>query len=382
MTGPSPAAAAARLFAARFGGQPDGLWRAPGRVNLIGEHTDYNEGFALPFAIQPAVYVAAAARTDGVLALVSRAYGPVIEVATTELAPGNPAGWAAYPAGMAWAMRAAGHALGGASIAIDADLPAGAGLSSSAALESATGLALADLYGAAVPRAELAALGRRAENDFAGAPTGLMDQMAVLLGQAAHALLLDCQAGTGTLVPLDLAADRLALLVIDTRADHELSTGEYGERRRACETAARALGARSLREVGDVTALSGLDPVLRRRARHVVTENGRVLAAVALLRAGRPGDLGPLLTASHASLRDDFGVSWPQADAAVEAAISAGALGARMTGGGFGGSVIALVPETAEAAVTVAVADRFASVSWRPPVVSRAEPADGAGRIR
>ena len=164
-------------------------------------------------------------------------------------------------------MRAAGHALGGASIAIDADLPAGAGLSSSAALESATGLALADLYGVAVPRPELAALGRRAENDFAGAPTGLMDQMAVLLGQAAHALLLDCQAGTGTLVPLDLAADRLALLVIDTRAGHELSTGGIRRHaRRACEAAARALGARSLREVGDVTALSGLDPVLRRRA--------------------------------------------------------------------------------------------------------------------
>ena len=379
MNGPP---SAARLFAERFGGQPDGLWRAPGRVNLIGEHTDYNEGFALPFAIQPGVYVAAAARTDGVLALVSRGYGPVIEVATTELAPGNPAGWAAYPAGMAWAMLAAGHALGGASIAIDADLPAGAGLSSSAALESATGLALADLYGAAVPRAELAALGRRAENDFAGAPTGLMDQMAVLLGQSAHVLLLDCQAGTGTLVPLDLAADRLALLVIDTRADHELSTGGYGERRRACEAAARALGARSLREVGDVTALAGLDPVLRRRARHVVSENARVLAAVALLRAGRPGDLGPLLTASHASLRDDFAVSWPEADAAVEAAAGAGALGARMTGGGFGGSVIALVPETAEAEVTAAVAARFARAGWRPPVISRAEPADGASRMR
>ena len=217
MNGQPPAAAAAQLFADRFGGQPDCLWRAPGRVNLIGEHTDYNEGFALPFAMQPGVYVAAAARTDGVLALVSRGYGAVIEVATTELAPGNPAGWAAYPAGMAWAMRAAGHAVGGASIAIDADLPAGAGLSSSAALASATGLALADRYGIAVPRPELAALGRRAENDFAGAPTGLMDQMAVLLSRAAHALLLDCQAGTGTLVPLDLAADRLALLVIDTR---------------------------------------------------------------------------------------------------------------------------------------------------------------------
>jgi galactokinase len=382
MIGPSAATAAARLFAERFGGQPDGIWRAPGRVNLIGEHTDYNGGFALPFAIQPGVYVAAAARADGVLALVSRAYGPVIEVATTELAPGNPAGWAAYPAGMAWAMRAAGHALGGASIAIDADLPAGAGLSSSAALESATGLALADLYGEAVPRSELAALGRRAENDFAGAPTGLMDQMAVLLGRAAHALLLDCQAGTGTLVPLDLAADRLALLVIDTRAGHELRTGEYGERRRACAAAARALGARSLREIGDVTALSGLDPVLRHRARHVVSENARVLSAVALLRAGRPAGLGPLLTASHASLRDDFEVSWPQADAAVEAAAGAGALGARMTGGGFGGSVIALVPATAEAEVTAAVAAWFARAGWRPPVVSRAEPSDGASRMR
>jgi galactokinase len=384
MSGPvaaSVAAGAAQLFAEHFGRPPEGVWRAPGRVNLIGEHTDYNEGFALPFAIAPGVCVAAGARADGVLALVSRRHGPVIEVEVAELAPGHPAGWAAYPAGMAWAMQGAGHVLGGASIAVDADLPAGAGLSSSAALESAAGLALADLYGVRVSRPELAALGHRAENDFAGAPTGLMDQMAVLLGQAAHALLLDCQAASGTLVPLDLAAGLLALLVIDTRAGRELRAGGYGERRRSCEAAARALGARSLREVRDVTALTGLEPVLQRRARHVVTENARVLAAVARMRAGRLADLGPLLTASHVSLRDDFEVSWPQADATVEAAAGAGALGARMTGGGFGGSVIALAPEPVVPDVAAAVTARFAREGWRPPAVSRAEPADGARRV-
>src|SRR5215472_7308786 len=222
MTGAAAANGAARLFAERFGGQPDGIWRAPGRVNLIGEHTDYNDGFALPFAIRPGVYVAAAARADGLLALTSRQQDAEVAVAAQELAPGRPAGWAAYPAGMAWALQAAGHRLGGASLAIDADLPVGAGLSSSAALECAAGLALADLYEAEIPRPELAALGRRAENEFVGAPTGMLDQMAVLLCEAAHALLLDCRTGNGTAVPLETAAAGLELLVIDTRADHAL----------------------------------------------------------------------------------------------------------------------------------------------------------------
>jgi galactokinase len=345
-------------------------------VNFIGEHTDYNEGFALPFAVGAGVCVAAAARDDGILALASRQHGgAVVTVPLTTLAPGRPGGWAGYPAGVAWAVLSAGHRLGGASLAIDADLAAGAGLSSSAALECASGLALAELYRLAVPRAELAAFGRRAENDFVGAPTGLMDQLAVLLCQAGHALLLDCRAGTGTSVPFDLASAGLTLLIIDTRVQHELTDGGYGARRRACEDAAQALGARSLRDITDVSALDRLtDPVLRRQARHVITENRRVLDAAKLLRAGQLSRVGLLLTVSHASLRDDFAVSWPEADAAVESAIEAGAQGARMTGGGFGGSVIALVPAGATADVAAAVAARFARQGWRAPMIAPAQP--------
>jgi galactokinase len=374
---------AGQLFTDRYGAQPQGVWRAPGRVNLIGEHTDYNDGFALPFAIGAGICVAAAARNDGMLALTSRQQGEdVVAVPVQSLAPGQPGGWAAYPAGMTWALMSAGYHVGGASLAIDADLAAGAGLSSSAALVCAAGLALADLYHLAVPRTELAALGRRAENDFVGAPTGLMDQLAVLLCQAGHALLLDCRAGTGAEVPLDTPTAGLDLLVIDTRARHELIDGGYSARRETCEKAARAMGVRALRDVTEASALSQLgDPLLVRRARHVVTENRRVLDAADLLRAGRLDRIGPLLTASHSSLRDDFEVSWPEADAAVEAALGAGALGARMTGGGFGGSVIALVPAAATADVTAAVAARFARCGWPSPAFAPAEPSPGAGRL-
>jgi galactokinase len=375
---------AAGLFAACFGASPAGIWRAPGRVNLIGEHTDYNGGFALPFAIRASVYAAAAPRDDGILALASRQQGGVVtEVPLAMLAPGAPAGWAAYPAGIAWALLSGGHRVGGASLAVDADLPAGAGLSSSAALACAAGLALAGLAGLSVPRAEMAALGRRAENEFAGAPTGVMDQLAVMLSQAGHALLLDCRDMTVTPVPLDPAGAGLELMIVDTRAHHELTDGGYASRRRSCEDAATALGLGSLREVGDAAELSALtDPVLRKRARHVVTENGRVLAAAGLLRAGQLSGAGPLLTASHVSLRDDFDVSWPEADVAVEAANGAGACGARMTGGGFGGSVIALLPAGAAAAVATAVTSAFTRRGWPPPVITSGQPAPGAGQVR
>ena len=372
-----------RLFADRYGREPDGVWYAPGRVNLIGEHTDYNEGFALPFAISSGIWVAAAARDDGVIALSSRQYGhATVTLPLDTLAPGRPGGWAAYPAGVAWALRSAGHQVGGASLAIDSDLAAGSGLSSSAALECAAGLAFADLSQLALPRPELAALSRLAENDFVGAPTGLMDQMAVLLCQAGHALLLDCRAGTGTAVPLDPAAAGLVLLIIDTRVQHELTDGGYGARRRACEDAARLLSARSLRDVTDVSVLDQLsDRVLRRRARHVITENRRALDTAELLRAGQLTLVGSLLTASHASLRDDFAVSWPEADAAVDAAIEAGAHGARMTGGGFGGSVIALAPAGAAAGVSAAVAARFARQGWQAPEITPTQPAPSARRL-
>ena len=378
-----PEAGAARRYAESFGAAPAGVWQAPGRVNLIGEHTDYNDGFALPFAIGARVCVAAGPRPDGQLAVTSCQEGAgAVTVPVLSLEPGAVTGWAAYVAGVAWSMREAGYPVGGANLAVDASLQAGAGLSSSAALECSAALALAELYGISLPRADLAVLARRAENEFAGAPTGIMDQLAVLLCEKGQALLLDCRLRSGTGVPLDPAADGLALVVIDTHARHELTDGGYGSRRRACEDAARALGVRALRDVSDVAELDRLaDPLLLRRARHIVTEDQRVLATVDLLRAGRLSAVGPLLTASHVSLRDDFEVSWPEADTTVEAACGAGALGARMTGGGFGGSVIALIPAGLAASVEDAVTSKLSAQGRPVPTFTPAVPSPSASRV-
>ena len=384
MSGPA-ADALGDWFAELYGGPPEGVWCAPGRVNLIGEHTDYNQGFVLPFALGAGVSVAAGRRGDGLIALSSRdARGAGVTVRLAELAPGSIGGWAAYPVGVVWALAAAGYRVGGVSIAVSADLAPGAGLSSSAALECATALALDELHQLAIPRRELAALARRAENDFVGVPTGIMDQSAALLCRAGHALLLDCRSGEGTAVPLDPAAAGLAFMLIDTRARHALTDGRYADRRRACEDAARALGVSSLREVtDDAAALAALaDSELRHRARHVLTENRRVLEVARLLGAGQLARVGPVLTASHASLRDDFEVSWPEADAAVDTALAAGALGARMMGGGFGGSVIALVPGEYAAAITAALAGDFAARRWAEPRFLAAVPSQSAHRLR
>jgi galactokinase len=377
---PDPAA----WFAATYGREPDGVWFAPGRVNLMGG-PDYTEGFVLPFALGAGVTATAARRKDRRIALVSRQQtSEPIVLDIDALEPGSVPGWAAYPAGVAWALRQAGHLAEGADIAIDADLPVGASLSSSAALECATALALTELHQVPVPRPELAALARRAENDFAGIPSGIMDQIASLLSRAGHALLLDCRTGTGTPVRLDPAAAGLALLVIDTRAGHAVGDGRYAERRRACERAASALQVRSLRDVTDVGQLARLggDPALQRLAGHVLDEQRRVLQAADLLQAGHQASLGPLLTASHHSLRDRFRFSWPQADEAVAAAIEAGAKGARMTGGGFGGSVIALVPAEAAPQIRQNVTARFARRHWPAPDFLDAEPSDAARRLR
>jgi len=380
---------AAELFRSRFGGEPDGVWLAPGRANLMGEHTDYNEGYVLPFALSQGVAAAAARRAGRRLTLCSRQEpAAAVEVDLDGLAPGQVTGWAAYPAGVAWALEAAGHRVPGACIAIDSDVPVGAGLSSSAALECATALALTELGELAVPRADLVTLARRAENEFVGVPTGIMDQSASLLCRAGHALLLDCRSLEVAQVPFEPAAGGASLLLINTRAKHDLVDGEYGARRAECEEAARRLGIPSLRyltDLGDTDRLT--DPVLRRRARHVVADNQRVLAVVALLRsaAGASADtyrqIGWLLAQAHASLRDDFEVSWPEADAAVEAALAAGAAGARMIGGGFGGSVLALVPATAGGQVRDAVTEAFARHAWTEPDFLDAVPADSARRL-
>ncbi len=378
---------AAQWFAELYGTGPEGVWRAPGRVNLIGEHTDYNDGFVLPFALAAGVTVAAGRAPGGQLALASRQQPERARVPVAGLAPGRVGGWAGYGAGVAWALRSAGYPVPGANLAVDADLPPGAGLSSSAALECAVGLALAGLAGLDISRPALAALARRAENDFVGAPTGMMDQSAVLLCQAGHALLLDCRSSETAAVPLAAAAAGAALLVVDTRARHALTDGSYGDRRSECAAAAAALGVTSLRDLdGDSEAAARVErlagPVLRRRARHVLTENRRVLAAARLLRRGEVTAVGELLNQSHASLRDDFEVSWPEADAAVTAARAAGALGARMTGGGFGGSVIALAPADRAGAAGAAVTAEFARRGWPAPEITRVAPGPGARRLR
>jgi galactokinase len=367
-----------------FGGRPEQVWRAPGRANLIGEHTDYNQGWVLPFALDLGVTVAAGRRGDDVLAIRSRqAPGAPADLPLAALAPGAVTGWAAYPAGVAWALREAGHPLaGGASLAVDSDLPPGAGLSSSAALECAAALALDGLHGLGLPRPALATLAQRAENDFVGVPSGIMDQSASLLSRAGHALLLDCRTGATTGVPLDPAASGLALLIVDTRARHALGDGRYAQRRRECERAAALLGVASLRDVTSPADLGRLaDPVLRRRARHVITENARVEQTVALLTGGDLAGVGGLLYASHASLAGDFEVSWPEADLAVDAAMAAGALGARMMGGGFGGSVLALVP-AGQRAVSAAITAEFTRRGWPPPAFFPAVPSAGAFRLR
>ena len=380
MTGP---AAVLELFRSRFGGTADGVWFAPGRANLMGEHTDYNEGFVLPFALGQGIVAAAARRSDRRLVLCSaQEPGSLVEVALDGLAPGQVTGWAAYPAGVAWALACAGYQVPGACVAIDSDVPAGAGLSSSAALECATALVLAD---PAAGRRELAAIARRAENDFVGVPSGIMDQSASLLGRSGHALLLDCRSLEASQVPFDPAASGARLLLINTRASHELTAGEYGRRRAECEQAARLLGVPSLRYLTDVGDLRRLtDPVLRRRARHVVTDDQRALEVAGLLTAGS-GDpypaIGRLLTQAHRSLRDDFEISWPEADATVDAALAAGALGARMIGGGFGGSVLALVRQDAAEPVRAAVAGAFARRSWTAPEFLEAAPSDSARRL-
>ena len=384
------AAAARRLFVQRFGGEPVGTWSAPGRANLIGEHTDYNDGFVLPFAIQHRTHAALGVRDDGMIRVASTFDDAAVEVPLADLDALFPARrdeiaeWARYPLGVAWALLASG-ATGahGIDLAFASSVPVGAGLSSSAAIEGATASALADTWGLDVDRIALAQAGRRAENEAVGAPTGIMDQMASMLGRADAAIFLDCRSLDAQVVDLGFDAAGLDLLVVDTGVSHSHATGGYGERRAACERGAAIMGVPALRDVSvdDLARAEGLmDDVTFRRVRHVVTENQRVLDTVRTLREQGPRAIGGLLVASHASMRDDFEISVPELDTAVDAALAAGAVGARMTGGGFGGAAIALVAHDRVERVTDAVTGAFAASGFTAPTIFTVTPSDGAGR--
>ncbi|HEU0214786.1 MAG TPA: galactokinase [Jiangellaceae bacterium] len=376
------ARAVAAAFRDAYGRAPAGLWAAPGRVNLIGEHTDYNDGLVLPVALAQRVVVAAAPAADRTTRVRSvQSADDEVLLGAGSVVPGDVTGWGAYVAGVAWALRLDGHALRDIDVLVDGDVPLGAGLSSSAALECAAAIAWCDLSGLSLDRTVIARQCQRAENDFVGAPTGAMDQMVSMHGRENCAVFLDIRSMTVEHVPLDLAARGLSLLVVDTRAPHRLVDGEYAARRRDCERAARLLGIPALRDA-DVGDLSALPPALLPRARHVITENARVEEVTNLLRTGAdPRRIGPALTASYVSLRDDFEITVPEVDAAVDALLETGAHGARITGGGFGGCVIALVEDTAVGASVRAVESAYLRRGFGPPTWFLAVPSAGAHRL-
>jgi len=376
----------AERFASLYGAPPVGIWSAPGRANLIGEHTDYNNGYVLPFAIDDRTWCAARPNTVGLLRVASTAQTSRHSVSIADLDQADFEGWSGYALGVAWALHQAGHDLSdspGIDLLVDSTVPLGAGLSSSAALESAVAVALNDLWDLGLDRMALAKAGQLAENGAIGAPTGIMDQVATLFGQEDHAVLLDCASLRTTAVPLRLAASGLSLLVLDSKVKHAHADGGYASRRQACELGARTMGVPFLRDltVADLEkAQSVLDDETFRRVRHVVTENDRVLATVEALATSGPESIGRLLLASHASMRDDFEISVPEIDTAVEASMSAGAVGARLTGGGFGGSAIALVPAGRVSALSDAVRAACDERGFAIPEIRIVNPRQGARR--
>ncbi len=371
-------------FESVHGYAPAGIWSAPGRVNLIGEHTDYNGGFVLPFAINRRTVVDLGVRDDTTIRVASAFADELASIELADLAPERLSGWSAYPLGVAWALGQHGAdlaAVPGVDLYIESTVPIGAGLSSSAAIESAVAIALNDVWQLGLDRPTLAKVGQLAENKVVGAPTGIMDQFASLLGKHDHAVFLDCRSLEAHLVSLGFAEAGLELLIIDTGVAHAHSTGGYSDRRASCEAGAAAMGVPSLRElsVDDLArARDVLDDETFRRVRHVVTENQRVLDTVDALRDFGPLEIGALLDASHISMRDDFEISVPELDLAVETAQANGAIGARMTGGGFGGAAIALVPAEGVSRIQVAIDGAFAEHGFQQPTMFTVSAADGA----
>lgn len=376
-------AALTALFGATFGGLPELIARAPGRVNLIGEHTDYNDGFVLPCAISRQTLVAARRRDDRQVRAVAGDLGGVETsfALDTPIRPDAAAPWSNYLRGMADGLQAAGLDLPGADLAILGDMPRGAGLSSSAALENAAGLALAALAGQAdFDRTRLALIGQRAEHLFAGCQCGIMDQLVSARAVAGAALLIDCRSLECTPVPLP--AD-VAVMIVHSGIARGLVDGEYNLRRQQCEAAARHFGVAALRDLAELPPPGGLDPVAYARARHVVGENARTLAAADALRAGDLAQLGQLMAASHAAMRDDFAITLPAIDRLVELlqqAIGSDG-GARMTGGGFGGAVVAVLPQGRVEAVRAALLGHYHTPDGQAPLIMIERAAAGACMI-
>lgn len=377
-------AAAIQSFTDRHGGRPGVVGVAPGRVNLMGEHTDYNAGLCLPVALPHATYAAARARPDRTVRITSTQQAEAWTGSLDDLGPGVAGGsgtWAAYAAGVLWALGEAGVPLGGLDVHVDSTVPSGAGLSSSAALECSVATAAAVLAGVDLDdrtRHQLVAACVRAELEVARAPTGGMDQTVAMLAEAGTALLIDFGRDGTRHVPLDLEEAGCVLLVTDTGVSHTLTDGSYGDRREECHAAAQELGLETLRLATREAVDALTDPVLRARARHVQSENERVEAVVEALVAESWHRVGALMDASHLSMRDDFAISCPELDLAVSTAVDAGALGARMTGGGFGGSSVALVPGHRLPQVTEAVEAAFAAAGYAAPSHLHVVPSGGA----
>ena len=363
-----------RLFRDRYARDPEGSWQSPGRINLIGEHTDYNEGFVLPFAIDRRLQVAAARHAERYVRVASLQQPQVDEMQVARLVPGDSAGWARYVFGVLWSFERAGVRVPGVDLVVDSAIPLGAGLSSSAALLAAVAVAMNDLCGFGFDIEQLAAICHRAESEFVGVPVGRMDQTAVLGCREGHALLLDCRSGEARQIPLDIGP----VLVVDTRVRHDNAGGAYAARRLACERAASILGLDSLRDATLDVIEASLDGELLRVARHVVTENARVIEAVRRLESGLA--IGELLLASHESLRFDYRVSCGELDCAVDVAMGHGASGARLTGAGLGGCAIVVGGDFVE--IESNVSAEFARRRFTPPRFFEVTPSDGAGRLR
>lgn len=368
---------AARLFREEFGGEPEALVRAPARVNLIGEHTDYNDGFVLPVAIDRELCVAVRARREPVVDV--RSEGREGRRITLNHFQHKAKDWSGYLQGVAWALSEAGHRLTGWDGAIASDIPVGAGLSSSAAIELATARAFQVTSSFDWGPTEMARLCQRAENLWVGVASGLMDQLASARGRRGNAILLDCRSLDLEWVPIP---DRVSIVVMDTGTRRELQNSAYNDRRRECEEAAGALGVGSLRDLSEADLRSrwaALPEPLARRARHVVTENWRTLAAADALRDGDVAAAGRLMNESHRSLRDDFEVSSEPLDAIVEAAqATEGCFGARLTGAGFAGCAVAFVEQSATPDFEAAVSSAYVRSAGRACSIYACHASDGA----